>query len=96
MTRWGGHEVGRISRSVWLAVAAAMVVGACAVAGVLLGLAPSDALMAAVRSDARAFGWPLVIGVVVGAYLALQHRAERDERKLADAPLDQGERLRFK
>lgn len=50
----------------------------------------------AVRQDARRFGWPLVLGLAVVAFLALQGRVERHERKLADAPLDQGERLRFR
>lgn len=97
MTRWGGRVVGRISHSVGLAVVTvALVVLACSVAGLLLGLAPSDDLAAAARGDARHFGWPFVIGLLIVAFLAFQHRADRHERKLADAPLDQGERLRFK
>ena len=61
-----------------------------------LPLAPADPLDDAVRRDARRFGWPLVLGLLIVAFLAFQHRADRHERKLADAPLDQGERLRFK
>ena len=97
MTRWGGHGVGRISLSVGLSLAtAALAVLACVVTAVLFGLSPSEDLVAAARRDARNFAWPLVIAVVVIAFLAFQYRAERHERKLADAPLDQGERLRFK
>ncbi len=55
-----------------------------------------DQIEDAVRQDARRFGWPLVLGLAVVAFLALQGRVERHERKLADAPLDQGERLRFR
>lgn len=65
-------------------------------AAVELPLTPADPLDDALQRDARHFGWPLVLGVLVIAFLAFQHRADRHERKLADAPLDQGERLRFK
>lgn len=61
-----------------------------------LPTAPEDPLDDAVRRDARRFGWPLVLGVFIVLFLAFQHRADRHERKLADAPLDQGERLRFR
>lgn len=61
-----------------------------------LPLAPADPLDDAVQRDARHFGWPVVLGLLIVAFLAFQHRADRHERKLADAPLDQGERLRFK
>lgn len=50
----------------------------------------------AVRQDARQFGGPMVIAILVTAFLAFQCRADKFERKLADAPLDQGERLRFR
>ena len=50
----------------------------------------------ALAEDLRRFGWPLLVGVMVVAFLGFQSRSERHERKLADAPLDQGERLRFK
>ena len=97
MTRWGGREVGRISHTVGLVLAAAaLAVVACVVAAFLFGVSPSDELVDAARRDARDFGWPIVIAVIVVAFLAFQHRADRHERKLADAPLDQGERLRFK
>ncbi len=65
-------------------------------AAVDLPIAPDDPLDDAVRQDARHFGWPLVLGVLIALFLAFQHRADRHERKLADAPLDQGERLRFR
>ena len=55
-----------------------------------------DQIEDAVRQDARRFGWPLALGLAVVVFLALQGRVERHERKLADAPLDQGERLRFR
>ncbi|MCB1002684.1 MAG: hypothetical protein KDB35_00720, partial [Acidimicrobiales bacterium] len=61
-----------------------------------LPLAPANPLDDAVRRDARRFGWPVVLGLLIAAFLAFQHRADRHERKLADAPLDQGERLRFR
>ena len=96
MTRWGGHEGGRISHTVGLLLAAAALAVVACVAAFVFGVSPSDELVDAVRRDARNFGWPLVIAVAVVAFLAFQHRAERHERKLADAPLDQGERLRFK
>lgn len=50
----------------------------------------------ALAEDLRRFGWPLLLGAAVVAFLGVQSRSERHERKLADAPLDQGERLRFK
>lgn len=50
----------------------------------------------AMLQDVRRFGWPLVLGAAVMVFLGFQNRSERHERKLADAPLDQGERLRFK
>lgn len=57
---------------------------------------PIDSVDDAVREDARRFGWPLLIGALIVGFLTFQHRADRHERKLADAPLDQGERLRFR
>lgn len=66
--------------------------------GVVPGRAggPGTPIEDAVRQDARRFGWPLLLGLAVVVFLAFQGRVERHERKLADAPLDQGERLRFR
>lgn len=65
--------------------------------GTVEGTVPSvDSVDHAVREDARRFGWPLVLGGLIIGFLTFQHRADRHERKLADAPLDQGERLRFR
>jgi hypothetical protein len=50
----------------------------------------------AVERDARDFGWPVVVAVLVGLFLFFQGQVDRHEPKLADAPLDQGERLRFR
>ena len=63
-----------------------------------LDLAPPSVrpLDEALKRDARRFVWPLLLGASVVAFLSFQSRSERHERKLADAPLDQGERLRFK
>lgn len=55
-----------------------------------------DSLGEAVSQDARRYLWPLLLGALVVGFLVVQSRSERHERKLADAPLDQGERLRFK
>ena len=56
----------------------------------------SDDLGEAIKQDARHFGWPLVVAVLVSLFLYFQGQVDRQEPKLADAPLDQGERLRFR
>ncbi|MCB9373032.1 MAG: hypothetical protein H6518_09650 [Microthrixaceae bacterium] len=61
-----------------------------------VGAGPAGALGEAARRDARRFAWPALLALAIGAFLVLQDRADRHERKLADAPLDQGERLRFR
>ena len=55
-----------------------------------------DDLGEAIEQDARHFGWPVVMAVLVALFLFLQSQVDRKEPKLADAPLDQGERLRFR
>ena len=60
------------------------------------GTAAKRDLGSAVEQDARHFGWPLVLAVFVGLFLFFQGQVDRHEPKLADAPLDQGERLRFR
>lgn len=57
---------------------------------------PAENLGDAVQQDARHFGWPLVIAVLVWLFLFFQGQVDRQEPKMADAPLDQGERLRFR
>ena len=96
MTRWSGHVVGRMTSRVPLAAVATLTVASVVVVAALLVGPPADTLTDAIEHDLRHFAWPVVLGVLIAAFLALQDRADRHERKLADAPLDQGERLRFK